>query len=286
MMIFLIIIIFALALLCFIIAYLGNKKAKKLQAEIQQIKSEKSALKKEEAEEDGENRLFIRNISHDLKTPITSIKGYACGLLDGVANTPEKQERYARTIYNKACDMDALIDELTIYSKIDTSRIPYDFKVIDIAQFFGGYADSIRDDLESQGIELVYYNGTAEGTKIVGDIEQLRRVLNNIISNSVKYMDKAKGVFAIRLKDADDFVNIEIEDNGKGISKKDLPYIFDRFYRTDSSRTSSTGGSGIGLSIVKKIIEDHGGSIYAASEEGAGTVMHISLRKYIEEPAG
>ena len=95
-------------------------------------------------------------------------------------------------------------------------------------------------------------------------------------------MDKKKGIINIRLKDVGDFVQVEIEDNGKGIGAKDLPYVFDRFYRTDSSRTSSTGGSGIGLSIVRKIIEDHGGKIWATSKEGVGTVMCFVLRKYQE----
>ena len=228
---------------------------------------------------DAENRLLIRNISHDLKTPITAIKGYAEGIMDGVASTPEKMEKYVRTIYTKANDMDALIDELTLYSKIDTNRNPYEFMQMDVQKFFEGYAKDIEDDLDNQHIELTYYSHLTGDEKVVGDAEQLRRVMNNIISNSVKYMDKEKGLIAIRLKDDGDFVKVEVEDNGKGIPKKDLPYIFDRFYRTDFSRNRDTGGSGIGLSIVKKIIEDHGGKIYATSDEGAGTVMHFSLKK-------
>ena len=101
-------------------------------------------------------------------------------------------------------------------------------------------------------------------------------------SNSVKYLDKERGIINIRIKDVGDFVQVEIEDNGRGIAAKDLPYIFDRFYRADSSRNSSQGGSGIGLSIVKKIVEDHGGRIWATSKEGMGTEMHFVLRKYQE----
>ena len=115
---------------------------------------------------------------------------------------------------------------------------------------------------------------------IFADPEQMKRVINNIISNSVKYMDKPKGKIDIRLLDEVDSVRIEIEDNGKGIAAKDLPLIFERFYRTDASRNSSQGGSGIGLSIVKKIIEDHGGYIWATSKEGEGTCMHFVIRKY------
>ena len=106
----------------------------------------------------------------------------------------------------------------------------------------------------------------------------------NIISNSVKYMDKARAKINLRVKDVGDFIQVEIEDNGKGIAAKDLPNIFDRFYRTDASRNSSTGGSGIGLSIVKKIIEEHGGKIWATSRENIGTTMYFVLRKYQEVP--
>ena len=95
-------------------------------------------------------------------------------------------------------------------------------------------------------------------------------MVNNIISNSIKYMDKKHGIIGMRLRDDGDFIRVEIEDNGRGIAAKDIPYIFDRFYRTDASRGSSTGGSGIGLSIVKKIIDDHGGRIWATSKEGTG----------------
>ncbi len=109
-------------------------------------------------------------------------------------------------------------------------------------------------------------------------------MINNIIGNSVKYLDKQKGLINIRIKDVGDFIQIEIEDNGRGIAARDLPYVFDRFYRADASRNSATGGSGIGLSIVKKIIEDHGGKIWATSKESIGTVMYFVIRKYQEVP--
>ncbi len=243
---------------------------------------------KENAEEkmqyDSENKVLISNISHDLKTPITAIKGYVEGILDGVASSPEKLDKYVRTIYNKANDMDKLIDELTLYSKIDTNRIPYNFTKIKVNDYFSDCAEELGVELEARGIQLTYYNYLTEDVTVIGDTEQLKRVINNIISNSVKYMDKKKGIINLRIRDAGDFVQVEIEDNGRGISVKDLPYIFDRFYRTDASRNSSTGGSGIGLSIVKKIIEDHGGRIWATSKEKTGTIMHFVLRKYQEVP--
>lgn len=241
---------------------------------------------KESAEEkvqyDKENKELISNISHDLKTPITAIKGYVEGIIDGVASSPEKLDKYIRTIYNKANDMDKLIDELTFYSKIDTNKIPYTFSKINVASYFRDCVDEVGLEMEARNIELGYFNYVDEDVMVIADAEQIRRVINNIISNSVKYIDKKNGIINIRIKDVGDFIQVEIEDNGKGIAPKDLPNIFDRFYRTDSSRNSSQGGSGIGLSIVKKIVEDHGGRIWATSKEGIGTEIHFVLRKYQE----
>ena len=233
---------------------------------------------------DKENKELISNISHDLKTPITAIKGYVEGIMDGVADTPEKMDKYIRTVYNKANDMDRLINELTFYSKIDTNRIPYNFAKINVSDYFDDCVEDVGLELESKNIELSYFNYVDKDTLVIADAEQIKRVINNIISNSIKYLDKQKGYISIRVRDVGDFIQVEIEDNGKGIAAKDLPNIFDRFYRTDSSRNSSKGGSGIGLSIVKKIIEDHGGKIWANSKLGAGTVMYFVLRKYQEVP--
>ena len=110
-------------------------------------------------------------------------------------------------------------------------------------------------DLEAKNIGLGYFNYVDEDVQIIADPEQLRRVINNIVGNSIKYLDKQKGFINIRIKDVGDFIQVEIEDNGRGISARDLPYIFDRFYRADASRNSATGGSGIGLSIVKAIMD-------------------------------
>ena len=243
---------------------------------------------KESAEQkiqyDNENKELISNISHDLKTPITAIKGYVEGILDGVASSPEKLDKYIRTIYNKANDMDRLIDELTFYSKIDTNRIPYTFSKLNVEDYFSDCAEELGLEMETRGIELVYANYVEKDVQVIADGEQIRRVIHNIVSNAIKYMEKPRGIIQLRVKDVGDFIQVEIEDNGKGIAAKDLPYIFDRFYRTDSSRNSSTGGSGIGLSIVKKIIEDHGGKIWATSKEKTGTTMYFVIRKYQEVP--
>lgn len=230
---------------------------------------------------DAEEKELIRNISHDLKTPLTAIKGYVEGLLDGIADTPQKREKYLKTIANKVNDMDKLIDELTIYSKLDTNRVPYSFAKLNLKGYFDDCCEEIRMDLDTQGIDLEYRCYAGDDVLIVADAEQLKRVINNIISNSVKYKDVSRRErICIAVYDEGDYAHIVIADNGKGIGARELPRIFERFYRTDSSRNSRQGGSGIGLAIVKKIIEDHKGKIWAESVEGEGTTMHLNLLKY------
>jgi len=257
----------------FVLDVEGEDEISELCRDFEEMRQRLKETSVQKVEYDKENKELISNISHDLKTPITAVKGYVEGIMDGVANTPEKMDKYIRTIYNKANEMDRLINELTFYSKIDTNRIPYTFSKINVIDYLGV-------ELEAEGIELSYFNYVDKDVQVIADAEQISRVISNIIGNSVKYLDKPKGYISIRVKDVGDFIQIEIEDNGKGIAAKDLPMIFDRFYRTDASRNSSQGGSGIGLSIVKKIIDDHGGKIWASSKLGAGTVLFFVFRKY------
>ena len=261
----------------------GNDEISDLCRDFEEMRRRLCESNEEKIQYDRESKELISNISHDLKTPITAIKGYVEGIMDGVADTPEKMDHYIRTIYNKANDMDRLINELTFYSKIDTNRIPYTFNKINVSSYFEDCCEEVGLDLESKNIDFSYFNYVDENVEVIADAEQMKRVINNIIGNSVKYMDKPKGRINIRVKDVGDFVQIEIEDNGKGIGPKELPYIFDRFYRTDASRNSSMGGSGIGLSIVRKIVEDHAGKIWATSKLGTGTVMYFVLRKVTVE---
>lgn len=265
----------------------GNESIREINELCSDFEEMRKRLKSSQEEKmnfDSENKVLIRNISHDLKTPITAVKGYCEGIMDGVADTPEKIDKYIRTIYNKANEMDRLINELTFYSKIDTNRMPYTFAKLDVNEYFSDCADELELELERERVEFRYVNTIKENTLIIADAEQLRRVIHNIINNSVKYMDKPNRWIELKIRDVGDFVQIDIEDNGKGISRKDQTKVFDRFYRTDASRNSTRGGSGIGLSIVKKILEDHGGKVWAGGEEGVGTIISFVLRKYQEVP--
>lgn len=260
----------------------GNDEISELCASFEEMRKRLKESAEQQMASERESKALISNIAHDLKTPITAVKGYSEGLLDGVADTPEKQEKYLRTINNKANEMDALLNELTLYAKIDTNRIPYNFNKLNVAEYFNDCIDEIGMDLEAKNVGLTYFNYVDNDVQIIADPEQLRRIIHNIVGNSVKYFDKQIRQIHIRIKDVGDFIQIEIEDNGRGIAAKDLPYIFERFYRADASRNSATGGSGIGLSIVKKIVEDHGGKIWATSKETVGTIMYLVIRKYEE----
>ena len=231
-----------------------------------------------------DNKILISNISHDLKTPITAIKGYVEGLRDGVASTEEKRAKYLSTIYSKADDMDKLVDQLSFYSLVDSDRIPYHFTRLSARAYFSDCRWDFKEELDAQEFETDYENLVPEEVEMVVDPEQLRRVISNVISNSVKYRDrsKEKSRISFRIRQAGKKILAEIEDNGVGIAPEDLPRVFDRFYRSDASRSAVTGGNGIGLSIVKKIMEDHGGRALLKSEPGKGSCMTLELPVYEE----
>lgn len=251
--------------------------------QINEMKETIDNIEEERLETQSMNRELISNITHDLKTPITSIKGYVEGIMDGVADSPEKMEHYIRTIYTKTNDMDRMINELTMYSRIETKSIPYQFNIISVRDYFDDCAEEVSFDVGSKGIEFRYESQISENCRISADAEQLKRVIDNVISNSVKYAKKAEPYIILRVYQQERSVFVEIEDNGKGIATKELEKVFERFYRTDASRNSTMGGSGIGLSIAKRIVEDHDGRIWATGDIDAGVCIHMELKRYISE---
>jgi len=235
-------------------------------------------------QQDEESRKeLISNISHDLRTPLTDIKGYIEGIRDGVANTPEKMSTYVNIIHSKAVSMDRLVDELFLYSKLDLNQEPFHFEKVDMVAFLEDSIDELLYDFEDKGITLNWNNETSGAVVIEVDLEKLKRAVMNIMNNALKYMKNEHKQVRISLQANSEWVTLAFQDNGPGIPEEALPHIFERFYRAELSRNSSTGGSGLGLAITRQIIEGHGGSIWAESEIGEGTTIFIKLKRAAEE---
>jgi len=230
-----------------------------------------------------ENRKeLLSNISHDLKTPITTIKGYVEGIQDGVANTPEKMDGYLATIYAKAVSMDRLIDELFLFSKLDLGKLPFHFEKVDLVRYMDDLVEELQMDLDEKGIRTEYRRPAEGPLYAIVDRDKLRRALFNVTDNSVKYMDKTEKKIAVTLTaepGTDGRISIEIRDNGPGIEPEAIPHVFERFYRAERSRNLATGGSGLGLSIVRQILQEHGGSAEASSRLGEGTAVTLRLKR-------
>ncbi|MFB6467473.1 sensor histidine kinase [Cytobacillus sp. Hz8] len=227
-----------------------------------------------------ENRkLLLSNISHDLKTPITAIKGYVEGIQDGIANTPAKTNQYMSTIYKKANDMDAMIEELFLFSKLDLKRIPFEFVEMNILSYMNECVEDLSFVYKQKGMRIEFFNENEEPIFVYVDREKLMRVFTNIIMNSVKYMNKPDGIVSLSVHERDEWVEVVIADNGPGILKEAIPYVFDQFYRADQSRNSDKGGSGLGLAIAKQIIEEHGGEIWIPEDIKNGAEIHFTLKK-------
>ncbi|RIX51741.1 sensor histidine kinase [Paenibacillus nanensis] len=235
-------------------------------------------------------KMLLSHISHDLKTPISAIKGYVEGIMDGIANTEEKRQRYMQTIYRKASDMDQLIDELFLFSKLDMHKVVFDFKTVDIARYLEYLLDEQRFEMEKSDVKLLFQDASEGPMLAAVDPDKLYRVFTNMLNNSVKYMlhDGAprEHQVTVKVRKEKDFAKIEIEDTGPGIDAEDLPYIFDGFYRAEQSRNSETGGSGLGLAIVKQIVEGHGGIVWAENRNSGGARFCIKLPLMSENQGG
>ncbi|GIN69556.1 two-component sensor histidine kinase [Bacillus sp. J14TS2] len=248
-----------------------------LAQEFEKLREALNIVSKENKKYEENRKELLSNISHDLKTPITSIVGYVEGLKDGVADTPAKQDKYLNIVYNKAKNLNFLIDDLLVFSKLDVQKWPFSFEYIDLKRFLVHFVEEYQLDLEQKYINLTLEDIYLNKAIVRMDVQKIRRVLDNIIQNSIRYMNKDKKQIMIFAKQEIDEVRITIQDNGSGIAMENLEMIFDRFYRVENSRNSDKGGSGLGLAIARQIILEHGGNIKADSELGEGTSITFTL---------
>lgn len=220
---------------------------------------------------------IISSISHDIRTPITAIKGYVQGIKDGVANTDEKRNEYLKIIYEKTIDIEEMIKDLKEFNSLTSSNKNYNFQKININHFLTDFFDEITFDIEkiSGKIEGNYLK---EEVFVMVDPVKLRRVFMNVYENSKKYRSKDNLKISVDEYIENGYVIIDITDNGIGVSKKDSSRVFDRFFRADKSRNTDIPGSGLGLTICKEIIDNHEGGISLKSTKKEGTTVSISLR--------
>lgn len=226
---------------------------------------------------DTQQKEMIAGIAHDLRTPLTSIKGYVEGLRDGIADTPEKKEHYLNTIYASTCDTEKMLDDLLTISKLELGNITLNFEEVSIDDFIA-FTEDLKNDLAEKDFDFEVINNAKTNPSFKIDTDRFARVISNIISNSVKYKQSDRhGKITLSVSEYSQSVIFEIKDNGMGVDKQSLPRIFDTLYRADKARSNVRDGSGLGLSVCKQIIELHGGLIWAQSELGNGLSIYISL---------
>lgn len=222
-----------------------------------------------------ERKQLIAGISHDLRSPLTAIKGYVEGLRDGVASTPQMRKRYLQTIYRKACDMDNLVDKLFLFARLDSGQFPFNFEEVPIRKYLNNFFTQSLEDYRSRGLDL-QYTDCLSGEEIVRmDLQELNRVLANILNNSVKYKIGARGVCRISARAEAGRIILTLQDNGCGVDPEDLEDIFNDFFRTDRARENPGSGSGLGLAIARHIIKAHDGRIYARSGDGLTIIIEL-----------
>lgn len=230
-----------------------------------------------ERQKDERNRReLIAGISHDLRTPLTSIKAYLEGIKKGVAATPEMQEKYLDTIQSKTEDIEYIISQLFLFSKMDIGEFPLNREIVDIGATLCKMIEELADEYKEKCLEISLTKNI-QGIFVSIDTVQFRNVLQNILGNSVKYCNRNDARAEITCQKNDDNVSITIKDNGSGVTNEMLIKIFEVFYRGDIARNNPSQGSGLGLAISSKIIERLGGSIQAKNAPEGGLSIIITL---------
>lgn len=232
-------------------------------------------------------RHLFTNISHDLRTPITLIRGYLEVLQDEIVYDKEEQKKYIRLMLNKINGLNHLIGDMFELSKLEAGQAHFSKQEVLLEHFIAHLEDNYKLELHGKGFVFACYNETCldvppASLVIKVDLDRMTQVFDNLIYNAVKFTPVGGTItISIQYEAENETLHIKVTDTGIGVREEDLPYIFDRFYKKDKSRNSSTGGSGIGLAIAKEVIELHSGRIGVESGQGAGTTFHIILPAYL-----
>ncbi len=240
---------------------------------------ENSVKQREQYEE--ARKQMLAGISHDLRTPLTSIKAYVEGLHDGIANTEEKKQRYYEALKIRTGDLEALIDNLSLFSRFDRKAYTFSMEKTDFPAFLSSFFQENAIEFKENHVKIIRKNWPEKSLYIQGDRKQLKRVLGNLIDNAVKYRDTPETLLEVSLIAASQTVHLEITDNGPGVPREEREKIFDTFFRGDQARQNPGNGSGLGLSIVREILKGHGGTIRAGEGHG-GRGLKITIELPLE----
>ncbi len=249
-----------------LLIYDFNKMAESLK------NSEKMKLEYEE-----NRKALIANISHDLKTPITSINGYIEALVDGVVTSPDKVNNYLNIIHNNTIYINNLIDDLFLFSKLDMQKLDFNFEIVKIRPFMRDLMEEFNFILKEKNIKFKFEDKLLEELEVNIDGKRIYQVIRNVIGNAIKYGRQENAIIEVELSNNNEAIKIEIKDNGPGIPEDKLSNIFNRFYRIDTERTKDFMSTGLGLAIAKEMAEAHGGKIYATSIMEKGSTFTIEL---------
>ncbi|WAA10174.1 two-component system histidine kinase PnpS [Fervidibacillus albus] len=219
---------------------------------------------------------FVANVSHELKTPITSIKGFTETLLDGAKNDPQALDSFLSIIYKESERLQSLIHDLLELSKIEQEGFTLHIERIDLNEVVAETVRMLENRAEEKQIQLLFPTG--DETFIEGDFSRIKQIFINLISNAITYTPKG-GTVHIAIDETEDFVQIAVSDTGIGIDPEQIPRIFERFYRVDKARSRNSGGTGLGLAIVKHLVEAHYGEIKVESALGKGSTFLVIIPK-------
>ena len=223
-------------------------------------------------------RQFVGNVAHELKTPIFNIQGYIDTLLDGAIEDSNINRKFLERANKSVSRMIYIVEDLDAITKLEGGKIEIEEEPVDVIELILDVVDQLEMKAKKRNVNIVVEDPRLERYMVEADIEKIKQVLINLMVNAIKY-GKDGGEVLVRTFDMDENVLVEVADNGKGIPQKHLSKIFERFYRVDKSRDREQGGSGLGLSIVKHIIEAHNQSINVRSTLGTGTTFSFTLSK-------
>lgn len=216
---------------------------------------------------------MVTGISHDLRTPLTSIRGYIKGVLDGIANTEEKRRLYLETAYESTGEMNSLLQKLFDFSRMESGQMPFHKVSIDLAEYVQGFVAQKEKILDPSEVQIVMEQEDEILPDVEVDVEQISRILENLLENSIKYVEKRPVEIWVRIRKSEEYLLLEWKDNGEGVPEEKIGKIFDRFYRCDEARSKK--GSGVGLYVVQYIMEQHGGNMEAVNDSGLKLILRF-----------